>query len=301
MKIIQHPDGNQSVEATPEEIEKMENLLETRPDKLTPEATAQMLRLIGDAYFTAGDRRRAVEWYARFVATGPSVPDGFIERVESLLTEFPDLQNAGAATVLGDRMMSRHEEEEANPEAEVAYEAGVRYAEAGDWSSAVVSFERALARQPNHYWAAHNLGAAYAELGDEAHALTWLRRAIGIDPQIPSGHYNLGLLLLRTDNPPLAVEALERCFELDPSYPGLDPVLGEAYFKVEDYESACTALKRAASRGQADPEALVALGQSHEALGQLGDAARAYRGALDLNPQYREALQLLKSIQGRLH
>ena len=303
MKIIQHPDGNQSVEASAEEIGKMVELLETRPDKLTPEAAAQMLRLIGDAYYTAGNRRQAVEWYAKYVATNPTVADGFLDRLRELLTEFPDVEDAGHATVLGARMMSRHEEsdDERNEEAEVDYEAGVRYAEAGDWPSAVVAFERALEKQPQHYWAAHNLGAAYAELGDEAHALVWLRRAIGIDPGVPSGHYNLGLLLMRTDNAPLAADALRQCHELDPAYPGLDVVLGEALFAINEYADACQALKRAVQRGQADPETVVMLGQSHEALGELSDAARAYQQAIDMNPQYREAIQLLRSIRSRLH
>ena len=84
-------------------------------------------------------------------------------------------------------------------------------------------------------------------------------------------------------------------------YPGLDIVLGEALFAINEYADACQALKRAVQRGQADPETMVMLGQSHEALGELSDAARAYQQAIDMNPQYREAIQLLRSIRARLH
>ena len=301
MKIIQHPDGNQSVEATQEEIQKMETLLETRTDKLTPDSIAQMLRLIGDAYFTAGNHEAAVQWYARFVATQPIVPDGFLERVEMLAEEFPDIRLEGSASVLGERLMRARDDTGHSPEATAEYETGVQFAEEGEWASAVVCFEGVLAKVPQHYWAAHNLGAAYAELDDEAHALTWLRRAIGIDTEIPSAHYNLGLLLLRTGNPGLAIDALEQCQKLDAAYPGLDVVLGEALFANQEYEPARDSLARAAHKGEIDSSAWLILGRCYEALDQVLDAARAYRTASDLDPECAEAAQLLTSVQNRLH
>lgn len=300
MKIIQHADGNQTVEATPDELAKMETLLDTS-DKLTPEARAQMLRLLGDAHFTAGDRRTAVEWYAQFVAMAPQVSQGFMDRLESLVREFPDISREGAASVLGERFLTQARAESANPDAEADYEEGVGHAEDGDWPEAVTCFERALARSPDHYWAAHNLGVAYAELGDDAHALMWLERAVGIDPDVPSAYYNLGLLYLKTDNAGRALTVLEKCATLDPTYPGVDTLLGEAALVAGDATRAHAALSRAIKRRQADGRTFLKLGQACEALGMLEDAARAYQHALDFDPAMREARQLLKSVQGRLH
>ncbi|HZS41259.1 MAG TPA: SAM-dependent methyltransferase [Polyangia bacterium] len=128
---------------------------------------------------------------------------------------------------------------------------------------------------------------------------------------------------LKRDKPAQAVRHLERCIALDPEHAGFHHRLGEAYLAAGLPEQALAWLDRGAAldrwrvhdfdllRGRAcaeqrqlteaaawlrdsiarkpSPEALLRLGQVLEALGELHEAVRAYRGALALEPEHEEA------------
>jgi len=301
VKIIQLPDGNQHVEAEKEELDRMEGLIENPSDKLTDEARIRLLRLLGDAAFTRGDPQTAVGWYARYVQEDPKVPDCLTQRIQELVTQVPD---AGA---LPEKHLDAQPKEKEVPseslpaELQALYSSGVDAAEAGQWTDAVVSFEQVLEQAPQHFWSAHNLGAAYAQLGNEGQAIMWLQRAAALNDQVPSLHYNLGMLFLETDNATQAADALKRCKVLDSDYPGIDAVLGEALLQADDTVGALEALRQAIDKRQADGKTYLALGQVLEKMERLEDAARAYRAAKEIDPSLVEAIQLLKSVEGRIH
>jgi tetratricopeptide (TPR) repeat protein len=74
---------------------------------------------------------------------------------------------------------------------------GKRYADRGDYASALDAFRRATAADSSNSFAWANLGAAAAMLGRSTESVNAYDHALAIDPENWLAHYNLGCQLLR--------------------------------------------------------------------------------------------------------
>ncbi len=85
------------------------------------------------------------------------------------------------------------------------YELGVAYVDKRDCAAASLSFERVIARVPNHSLALNNLGNCYYVLGDRSRAVTMWSRALAADRRNAMAAFNLGFQAEQAGRP---VEAL---------------------------------------------------------------------------------------------
>ena len=109
------------------------------------------------------------------------------------------------------------------------------------------------------------LALAWNELSEPAKALAELEQAVKLDPRHARAGYNLGLARNAAGNPEGAIQALLTAEAAEPRDPGI-------------------------------PYARATI---HARLGQMNDARRAARRALELNPRFAEAASLLEQLQAR--
>jgi len=167
---------------------------------------------------------------------------------------------------------------------------------------------------------AHELsGRGYRKLGDSGEALRHLREALEVEPEPHLRglmHATAGDILLDTGQPASAIESYQRALEHLPRKDYPDEVarilttvahtlggLNRYAEAIGVYEDALIGLRDVEGVSPVHTaDVLKSLGQTHEAQGQLNEAARAYRRALnvlekaDAPRQYRDILHLLARV-----
>ncbi len=115
------------------------------------------------------------------------------------------------------------------------YESGKKAVEAGNWKTALDSFERVASREPNNADAQNYLGYAWRKSGNLELAFKHYNEALRLDPRHRGAHEYIGEAYLMMNNLPKAEEHLARldklCFFPCEEYSDLKKA-------VEDYKSA---------------------------------------------------------------
>jgi len=132
---------------------------------------------------------------------------------------------------------------------------GQIYEAAGDFENARISYEKALAADPDNIVAKNNLAWVYAEHG---------------------GNIDVALRL--------AEEAKEKA----PEDPMITDTLGWIYVKKGSYEAAIANLKNSVGKNPNDPNGLYHLGTAYYKLGRTADAKRELEAALRM-PNFSQA------------
>ncbi len=158
---------------------------------------------------------------------------------------------------------------------------------------------------PAHARAYLNLGAIYLQRQSWDRALDAYSKAARLDPSLAAAHYNVGFILYHLGRNPEAYQAYERAVKLDPSLPLSYLHLGLIDFGAGRMENAARWLEAGLPKlsGEDRKKALLALGPSYRALGDMPRAVESYRAALAEAPQDVGALvglgRLLRE-QGKL-
>ena len=74
---------------------------------------------------------------------------------------------------------------------------GLKALEEGKYEAAAQAFTRAIAADPQDYFAHFNLAMAYSLLHKDAEALAEYRKTLGLKPGLYEAELNAGILLLR--------------------------------------------------------------------------------------------------------
>ena len=133
------------------------------------------------------------------------------------------------------------------------------------------------------------LGNCFASTGQPQRAFHHFEQALGIDPQSGMAHYYYGHLLYKRGNFTGAIEHLAQALELLPDDFWICYELGRAYQLLGRPVTALDYFTRA-SRIEKRPEALNAIGALHLLDGDLARAQSHFEQALELDPDYLEAL-----------
>ena len=97
---------------------------------------------------------------------------------------------------------------------------GNLYYDAGQWSSAIGYYNRALNENPSNADVRTDLGTAYFNTGDSDRALQEFDRALKDDPRHGHTLFNIGVAKLNgTNDPKGAIAAWENLLRLVPNYP----------------------------------------------------------------------------------
>lgn len=242
-------------------------------------------------------------------------------------------ENAEAHCNLANLLMQLGRDDQALARLSQAVELRPDYAEAhnnlgallvrlGRNQEAIEQYQCALRLKPEWAELHQNLGLALAACGRLKEAAASYRRALELKPVYPEARYNMGNALLRLGAPDAAMEQYARAVRDNPDY-------FEAHFNLAtmlrsrgDVETAAIHQKQAmrlalrqgellrqqgrltdaaathANAAAMDPksdEAHYRLGQDLLALRRPAEAAEAFRQALELNPDRKDAQQALEA------
>lgn len=177
-----------------------------------------------------------------------------------------------------------------------ALQQGVFHLDRGDPATAMNYFRRALSWDTNSAPLHHALAVASSMQGNSGAAVESLKTACRLAPRDAEYRYKLALALNEVGQLDAARVALEETVKLDPLYARAWYNLGLAYAGQEKLDQALNALMRAESLDARSPQIPYARATILARLGGTEEAKAAARRALELQPSFREATELLQGL-----
>jgi Flp pilus assembly protein TadD len=166
----------------------------------------------------------------------------------------------------------------------------------GNPTAAIESLRRAVSWDTNSAPTRHALAVALSSAGQPTEAVTELQAACRLAPRDAEYRYELGLALNEAGQLDAARVALEESVKLDPTLARAWYNLGLAYSAQDKSEPALNALVRAESLDARSPQFPYARATILARLGRTDEARSAARRALELQPSFREAAELLEAV-----
>jgi protein O-mannosyl-transferase len=158
----------------------------------------------------------------------------------------------------------------------------IHYWDAGQHDLAIQEWQRVYAQVPKFFPPVVNLGMAAIFKEDWPAAETYLNRAVELAPSVSDPHDWLGVLRQRQGRIPESEKEFLRAEELSPYDMSAYSDLGHMYVEQGRLAEAVTQLNVSASLSD-DPLTRDDLGDLYFKLGQIDNAERAYRSALETN------------------
>jgi tetratricopeptide (TPR) repeat protein len=174
------------------------------------------------------------------------------------------------------------------------------YMERRDFPAAVACFDQATQLEPRQIGPLVNAAMAYSNLGQNDKAERSLRRALKLDPGNAAAHFNLGLLLAEQDRPAEAEQALRAALKTDPQMAAAAYNLG-VLLGTKDLDEALTWCGKAHQLRPADPKYAHTLAFFQRKKGNVDEAIRLLRHAIQSGPRYLDAYLLLGEIYEDRH
>jgi tetratricopeptide (TPR) repeat protein len=158
---------------------------------------------------------------------------------------------------------------------------------------AVNTLERVVNLQPDSAESHLNLGIALADRNRPSDALTQFNEAVRLAPRDASAHYNKGRVLTDLKHFQEARLELEEACRLQPDLSHARFCLALAQMECGDPAAALASLKDVAAARAMDEDAWLLQGRALENLGRMPEAIEAWKDAVKLQPDSREALYKL--------
>lgn len=168
-----------------------------------------------------------------------------------------------------------------------------------DNAAALGHFLKSVEWDPNSAPFHHELAVLYSMMNQPDRARRQLEEAVRLAPNEAEYHYKLALAWNESGDLGQTVSALEKAVQVDPRHARAWYNLGLARNETGDAARAIEALFRAESADARDPRIPYARATIHTQLGDYASARSAAGRALELEPGYGEARQLLNSLSGR--
>jgi Flp pilus assembly protein TadD len=124
----------------------------------------------------------------------------------------------------------------------------------------------------------------------------WLDVLLSLTPRNPDAAGLRARIAIEEGNLPYALRMLEQHIALEPSHPGLQETLGAALYLSGRFTEAQLALARAERLGAPHWRVAYDLALVAEARGEVSEARRLYREALNGRPAWSEAESRLKGL-----
>ncbi len=166
----------------------------------------------------------------------------------------------------------------------------------GDGAKALEHFQRAVGWDPNSPPLRRELAVALSQAGDTAGAIAQLEAAARLDPREAEYRFLLALAFGEAGQRGRVVAELEAAVKLNPRHARAGYNLGLARQERGDSAGAIEALLRAETADPRDPQIPYARATIHAQTGQRAEARAAARRALELQPGWPAARQLLESL-----
>lgn len=167
---------------------------------------------------------------------------------------------------------------------------GLKALDEGKNEAAVQAFGRALAADPQDYFAHFNLALAYGALRRDAEAAAEYRKTLELKPGLYEANLNLGMLLMRDKEPADALPLLEAAAAQKPTEFQPRFFLAEAQLETGDAEEAAQSFRLLVTANPKTAEAHLGLAQALARQDKLAEAAPYFRRAAELDPSFRDDL-----------
>jgi tetratricopeptide (TPR) repeat protein len=179
------------------------------------------------------------------------------------------------------------------------FQAGLHAFSINDFASALVHFQKAVAWDPYSMPMRQELAVTLSALNRPQEALEALKEACRLAPQDAESHYKLALAYNELGNLNEAAAELAATVKLDPRHARAWYNLGLAQNALHQTEEALDSLIRGETADPEDARIPYARATILAQLGRKAEASAALRRALELNPAFREARELLDELQAR--
>jgi Flp pilus assembly protein TadD len=166
----------------------------------------------------------------------------------------------------------------------------------GDGTSALEYFQTAVKWDAYSPGLRHELAVVLSQLGRLPEAVTQLEAAVKLAPKDAEFHYKLALALNETGDTTRMLAELESAVQCDPHHARAWYNLGLARSDQHDDAGALVALVRAESADFTDPRPPYARATILARQGKISEARQAAQRALELNPNFTAAADLLRQL-----
>ena len=167
-----------------------------------------------------------------------------------------------------------------------------------DVAGALIHYEKAVAWDSNSPPVRHDLAVVLSMSGKTKEAIEQLEAACRLDPHDAEYQFKLGLAWSEAGNLEKTIAALEQAVRLDPRHARAWYNLGLARNSVGQTDAALDALVRAESAAQGDPQIPYARATILLRLQRIPEARQAAARAVEIDPGFTQARQLLNELSG---
>jgi tetratricopeptide (TPR) repeat protein len=179
------------------------------------------------------------------------------------------------------------------------FQAGLHEFAMNDFSSALAHFQKAVAWDPYSIPMRQELAVTLSALNRPQEALDALKETCRLAPGDAESHYKLALAYNETGGLKEAAGELALTVKLDPRHAGAWYNLGLAQNALGQTDDAMESLVRGEAADPEDARIPYARATILAQLGRNAEAVAAGRRVLELNPEAREARELLQQLQAR--
>ncbi len=179
------------------------------------------------------------------------------------------------------------------------WRSGMALMDAGDLEKAGARFREALTINPRNAKAHITLGNTLEAAGANDEAMGHYTEALRLDPSSADAHVNAGNIHLKRDDVAQAIAELNRALEIEPRHPYAHYNLGQCYLATGKLSEALVHLLEVKRQSPGNATLCFLLGKVNERLGDRAEAARFYREALVIRPDYPEAKASLAALDKR--
>ncbi|MBL4707054.1 MAG: tetratricopeptide repeat protein [Flavobacteriales bacterium] len=180
--------------------------------------------------------------------------------------------------------------------AEAYYLKGYNFLELGDTTKAISSYRTAVEQDPEHFPAFLELGLIFSEQGDLL-ALEYFRNALELRPNERRVLYSKGMFEQENEMYNEAMLSYTQAIKAHPDFKEAHYNLGYVHlFYLKLYRQSQKYFTDAIAVDPNYIQAYYNRGYAFELLGDIGNAAKDYRKALEIDPSYDYAAQGLSRL-----
>ncbi len=176
------------------------------------------------------------------------------------------------------------------------YELGEIHKRAGDLSSAMDMFSRAVAAGSSDPRPYYELACLYKQQGLIDEAITAYTQATKTDKNFACAYYQLGVIFLENQQLADATKMLSQATKINPDYYEAYFQLAKAYYQQKKSYRAIKLYEKTIAIKQDYAEAFFELGKCYRQLGKLNDSIANLKQVIALRPKHAQAHYLLGDL-----
>ncbi len=175
-------------------------------------------------------------------------------------------------------------------------ETGTRLAKAGEMQKAEENFLKAIELNPHYPQSYHNLGILQAAQQRTKEAIKNLEKLIELEPGIAEHYCNLGIVYYLEGTYYESELCFSKALEIDSDHPDTLFNLGKLLFNLERTDEAISLIERFHNMEISNTEAIFILGMCFQKKNDKKNAQSYWEKALDIDPDHRQARNMLKEL-----